>query len=69
MEEQDVIKGQAYMTMAYTIGNVIGALVGGVLIDGAGVNAMLIFSTIMALTGTLIVIPACQKTVTVCFRH
>ena len=55
MEEQDVIKGQAYMTMMYTLGSVLGSLIGGALIDAISVNAMLIFSSASALAGTVIV--------------
>lgn len=56
MEEQDVIKGQAYMTMTYTLGSVLGALIGGALIDKAGVNAMLLFGTVCAFLGMTIIL-------------
>lgn len=62
MDEQDAIKGQAYMTMTYTLGSVLGALIGGTLIDLAGVNAMLTFSTAAAFVGMGIVILGAQKT-------
>lgn len=55
MEEQDAIKGQAYMTMTYTLGCVLGALIGGALIDAAGVNAMLLFAVLSGLVGMVIV--------------
>ena len=55
MEPEDAIKGQAYFTMTYTLGCVIGSFLGGALIDFAGVNSMLIFATISALFGALIV--------------
>lgn len=55
MEPEDAIKGQAYFTMTYTLGCVIGSFLGGVLIDFAGVNSMLIFATVSALFGALIV--------------
>ena len=55
MEEQDAIKGQAYMTMTYTLGSVLASLIGGVLIDAAGVNVMLVFAVIMGLAGLVIV--------------
>lgn len=63
MEEQDAIKGQAYMTMTYTLGSVLAAMMGGVLIDKAGVNAMLIFATAAAFIGMVIVLFASEKTV------
>ena len=55
MEPEDAIKGQAYFTMTYTLGCVIGSFLGGVLIDFAGVNSMLIFATVSALFGAFIV--------------
>lgn len=55
MDEHDAIKGQAYVTTAYTAASVIGSLVGGTLIDCAGVNAMLIFSAGCALVGMVII--------------
>ena len=61
MEPQDVIKGQAYFTMTYTIGTVLGALLGGWLIDLAGVSAMLIFGTAAASIGALLMLFATEK--------
>lgn len=58
MEEQDAIKGQAYMTMTYTLGSVLGSLIGGALIDRAGVNVMLIFATVSAGIGMIIILAA-----------
>ncbi len=62
MKPEDAIKGQAYMTMTYTIGCVIGALLGGRIIDASGVNDMLVFGTIAAIIGMLIMLFATQKT-------
>ena len=62
MEEQDAIKGQAYITMTYTLGSVIGALLGGALIDAAGVNAMLIFATVSAAVGMVVLLFATERT-------
>lgn len=62
MEEQDAIKGQAYITMTYTLGSVIGSLLGGALIDSSGVNAMLIFATISAAFEMLILLFATEHT-------
>lgn len=61
MEEQDVIKGQAYMTMTYTLGSVIGALVGGKLIDVGGVTAMLSFGSVAALVGMVILLFGAER--------
>lgn len=62
MEEQDVIKGQAYMTMTYTLGSVLGALIGGALIDKAGVDVMLAFATAAAAAGMIIILLAAERT-------
>ena len=55
MEARDRIKGQAYMTMALTIGTITGSLSGGVLIDTFGVNGMLAVAVLSNALGTLIV--------------
>lgn len=62
MEEQDAIKGQAYFTMTYTIGSVLASLIGGSLIDRAGVTAMLIFAAVCATIGMFILLFAAQRT-------
>jgi PPP family 3-phenylpropionic acid transporter len=62
METQDTIKGQAYLTMTYTIGSVLGSLIGGRLIDSSGVNAMLIFATAASFIGMLIILIFATKT-------
>lgn len=61
MDEQDAIKGQAYITMTYTLGSVFGALLGGRLIDFAGVNAMLGFGTVCAAVGMVILLIFTEK--------
>lgn len=62
MEKQDAIKGQAYMTMTYTLGSVAGALIGGALIDSMGVISMLVFATVSAAAGMMIMLFTAQKT-------
>lgn len=62
MDARDAIKGQAYMTMTYTLGSVLGALLGGPLIDKAGVNAMLTFGTAASAIGMIILLFATEKT-------
>ena len=61
MKEQDAIKGQAYFTMTYTFGSVLAALLGGYLIDKAGVNAMLLFAAGAAFIGMLIVLFSAER--------
>ena len=60
MEEQDAIKGQAYMTMTYTLASVIGALLGGTLIDHSGVTNMLMIATGSGLVGMVIMLLAAE---------
>ena len=61
MEPEDAIKGQAYITMTYTLGSVLGAMLGGTLLDHAGVNAMLITGTIAALVGAVLFLFASER--------
>ena len=62
MEPEDAIKGQAYFTMTYTLGSVMGSFLGGALIDFAGVNSMLLFATVSALFGAVIVFFFAERT-------
>jgi MFS transporter, PPP family, 3-phenylpropionic acid transporter len=62
MDAEDAIKGQAYITMTYTLGSVIGAFLGGALIDFSGVNTMLLFATISAAVGAVIIFFSAEKT-------
>ncbi len=55
MDKQDAVKGQACMTMAFTLGNVISALIGGPMIDLWGIRTLLIFSIGMGVIGMVIV--------------
>lgn len=56
MAPRDAVKGQAYYTVSFTLGNVLGAVLGGWLIDLAGVTTMLIFGTVCALIGAVILL-------------
>lgn len=55
MEEQDKIKGQAYYSMTFTIGTVLGSFLGGALLDGFSVAVMLGFGSVVSLIGAVIV--------------
>ena len=55
MDKQDAIKGQACMTMAFTLGNVISALIGGPVIDLWGIQALLMCSALMGAIGMVII--------------
>ena len=56
------VKGQACYTVALTLGNVVGAIVAGGILDRLGVQAMLLFGTISSLVGAVIVLAFAQRT-------
>ena len=62
MEAEDAIKGQAYITMTYTLGSVIGTFLGGALIDFSGINTMLLFATVSAAIGAVVIFFGAEKT-------
>ena len=54
VDEKDTAQGQAFSGMALTIGNVMGNLVGGKVIDSFGIDTLLITGFIAAFIGTVI---------------
>lgn len=62
VERQDAVKGQAFATTALTVGNAIGSLLGGRLLDLYGVPPMLTVGTVLAGAGALMMLFFCQKT-------
>lgn len=62
MAPEDSVKGQAFYTMSMTLGNVVGAIVAGRILDQMGVQAMLVFGTVSALVGAAIVLAFAQRT-------
>ena len=56
MKEQDAIKGQAYFMMTFSIATVLGALLGGAILDVAGLNAMLVMGLVFSTPGMLLVL-------------
>ncbi len=47
------VRGQSFMTLALTLGNVVSGLVGGYLLDAAGVPTMLLFAVVVTAVGVL----------------
>jgi len=45
--------GQAYMTMTATAGSVVGSVVGGIVLDAAGVPSMLLAGALIAVAGAV----------------
>ena len=58
---EDAVKGQSWYIMATTIGNVIGAQAGGFFRDQWGVDAMLVFATVLSGLGAAIVFAAMHR--------
>lgn len=54
VDVEDTAQGQAYSGMALTIGNVLGNLVGGRVIDSFGINTLLAVGSIAAIIGSII---------------
>jgi len=52
---QDMVKGQAFITAAYTLGCALGNFMGGQLVQAWGVAALLIAGVAIALAGALII--------------
>ncbi len=59
----DSVKGQACYTTAMTLGNVLGAIAAGQILDTLGVPSMLLAATLCALLGAVIVLLCTQKAV------
>lgn len=62
MAPEDTVKGQAWYTVSLTLGNVLGAVVAGRILDALGVQAMLIFGSVCAGVGAVILLVFSQKT-------
>lgn len=62
MNREDAIKGQAYFTVTMTLGTVLGALMGGAMLDRFGMDTVLACTSAVSLTGTLILCASTQRT-------
>ncbi len=54
MREENKVKGQAMLTIAFTIGSILGNLLGGLLIDWSGVRTMLLCGIPFTAVGTVL---------------
>ncbi|MBR4779768.1 MAG: MFS transporter [Lachnospiraceae bacterium] len=61
MDEQDQVKGQAFITSAITIGGVFSNLISGVILDHFGILTMLITGSAVCAVGVVIAIIAMTK--------
>ncbi len=60
--KSDAVKGQAVITSAVTLGGVAASLIGGWILDGPGVRAMLCVGTLLTVVGFVIGLFAVEKT-------
>ncbi len=56
LEDRDLVKGQAYVAMATTIGSISGNLLGGIILDLSTVSTALLVATGSGVIGTILVI-------------
>lgn len=61
MPPRDRVRGQAYMTVTLTLGNVVAGLAGGALLDVAGVPALLAVGTVFATVGAVAVLAGTER--------
>ena len=61
VKECDRVKGQAYMTMANTLGIVFASMLGGVLIDRYGTNGMMIVGSVITIIGCIMIFISTTK--------
>lgn len=64
MGDADKFKGQAVMTATNTLGGVIGSLIGGILLDYAGLTPLLVTGFAAAVLGAVLLFFACRNTET-----
>ena len=53
MQQEDKVKGQAYINMPLTFAKIIGTMTGGLLIDGIGAKGMLLTAVIVSAAGAI----------------
>ena len=55
MDQREAVRGQAVFTVALTVGNVIGSVLGGIILDAFSVTTLLGISSILSVIGSLII--------------
>lgn len=56
MDKREAVRGQAVFTIALTVGNVFGSVLGGIILDAWSVKTLLGISSILSVIGSLIII-------------
>ena len=63
MEDMDLVKGQAFVTGALTLGSVFGTVFGGFLLDVATPKTMLLIGIVISAIGSIIACLSVEKVV------
>jgi PPP family 3-phenylpropionic acid transporter len=61
LKKEDLVKGQAFITSAITLGSVVASILGGRLLDGFGVKIMLLAGLIVSILGLFIGLCSTEK--------
>lgn len=61
MDKREAVRGQAIFTIALTVGNVFGSVLGGIILDAYSVKALLGISSVLSVIGSLIIIALINK--------
>lgn len=61
MDKREAVRGQAVFTIALTVGNVFGSVLGGIILDVWSVKTLLGISSILSIIGSLIIIALINK--------
>lgn len=56
MQKHEAIRGQAIFTISLTVGNVLGSVLGGMILDLYSSKTLLLISSAVSLAGTLIIV-------------
>ena len=61
MDKREAVRGQAVFTIALTVGNVFGSVLGGIILDVWSVKTLLGISSILSVIGTVIIVALINK--------
>jgi PPP family 3-phenylpropionic acid transporter len=61
MDKREAVRGQAVFTVALTVGNVFGSVLGGIILDAFSVTTLLGISSVLSVIGSLIIMALINK--------
>ena len=61
MDKREAVRGQAVVTVALTVGNVFGSVLGGIILDAFSVTTLLGISSVLSVIGSLIIMALINK--------